>query len=107
MTGDAEAMQLAKQLTHPYYRQRNFGRDYLYLKLSQKEPFDILYFNPWAAIVFNLRDSSFTLQPGMTWAPTTNWEINLRVGIPIGAEDTEFGEKPDAFRPELWARYYF
>ncbi|MBN2123082.1 MAG: hypothetical protein JW821_02210, partial [Deltaproteobacteria bacterium] len=91
----------------PYYEQRNMGRDYLYFKASQKEPFDILYFTPWTAVVVNLQDGSWNLQAGMTWTPMTDLELNVRMGIPIGAQGTEFGEKPDAFRPEMWVRYYF
>ena len=106
-TADASAMKRTGQITQPYYQQRNFGEDYFYLKISQKEPFDILYFNPWVAAVVNLQDLSFNLQPGMTWAPVTNLELNFRVAIPVGSGDTDFGEKPDAFRPEFWARYYF
>ncbi|MDD2316515.1 MAG: hypothetical protein PHD57_04115 [Desulfobacterales bacterium] len=105
--GDAAIMARADQLTRPYYQQRNFGQDYVYIKVSQKEPFDILYFNPWAAVIVNLQDWSFNLQPGLTWTPVTNLELNLRAGIPIGPANTEFGEKPDAFRPEFWVRYYF
>jgi hypothetical protein len=106
-TGDDATMQRAKQVTQPYYSQRNFGKDYFYLKISQQEPFDILYFNPWAALIVNLQDCSFNLQPGATWTPLTNLELNFRIGIPVGPANTEFGEKPDAVRPEFWARYYF
>jgi hypothetical protein len=59
------------------------------------------------ATVVNLHDHSVNLQPGLTWTPVTNLEINGRVGIPLGSSHTEFGEKPDRFRPELWVRYYF
>ncbi|MBR9985714.1 MAG: hypothetical protein KFF68_07385 [Desulfosarcina sp.] len=106
-TGKPSVMQRANQITRPYYQQRNYGEDYFYLKISQKEPFDILYFNPWVAAVVNLQDFSFNLQPGLTWTPVTNLELNLRVGIPVGSPQTEFGEKPDALRPEIWVRYYF
>jgi hypothetical protein len=105
--GDAAAMQRADQVTRPYYQQRNYGRDYVYLKISQKEPLDLLYFTPWAATVVNLNDGSFNLQPGLTWAPLTDVELNLRVGIPVGPGRTEFGEKPDAVRPEVWVRCVF
>jgi len=43
----------------------------------------------------------------MTWTPVTNLELNFRVGIPVGASKTDFGEKPDTLRPEIWMRYYF
>jgi hypothetical protein len=29
------------------------------------------------------------------------------VAVPVGPAGTEFGEKPDAVRPEVWMRYYF
>jgi hypothetical protein len=106
-SGNASVMQQAAQKTRSYYSRGNFGKDYLYLKISQKEPFDILYFTPYLASVVNLRDSSFNLQPGLTFTPVTNFELNFRVGIPLGPDNTEFGEKPDAFRPEIWVRYYF
>jgi hypothetical protein len=88
-------------------QQRNPGSDYLYVKISQKEPADILYLTAWMATVVNLNDHSFNLQPGLTWTPVTNLEINARVGVPLGGAQTEFGEKPDRVRPELWVRYYF
>ncbi len=106
-TGNDQYMQRADKATRPYYAQRNFGEDYLYFKATQKEPFDILYFNPWLAVIVNLQDRSFNLQPGMTYTWVTNLELNFRVGIPIGPAGTEFGEKQDAIRPEAWIRYYF
>ena len=106
-SGNASVIQQAAQKTRSYYSRGNFGKDYLYLKISQKEPFDILYFTPYIATIVNLQDSSFNLQPGLTFTPVTNFELNLRVGIPMGPDNTEFGEKPDAFRPEIWVRYYF
>jgi hypothetical protein len=105
--GDTDAVQRANKTTRNYYRQRNFGRDYAYLKISQKEPFGILYLTPWAAFMANLHDGSFNLQPGVTWTPITNLELNLRVGIPVGPRGAEYGEKADAFRPEVWGRYFF
>lgn len=106
-TGDTAILQSARQMTRAFYQQRNLGKDYFYMRISQKEPLDILYFTPWIAANVNLRDWSFSLQPGMTWTPRTNLEVNLRVAIPIGPSGTEFGEKPDRFRPEVWLRYYF
>jgi hypothetical protein len=106
-SSDSAAIQRADQITLPYYRQRNFGRDYGYLKISQKEPLDILYLTPWVALTVNLHDTSFNLQPGLTWTPVTNLELNLRIAIPVGAKRTEYGEKADDFRPEIWGRLYF
>jgi hypothetical protein len=77
-SGNDSIIKRADQATRPYYRQRNFGQDYLYFKVSQKEPFDILYFNPWITLILNLQDYSFNLQPGMTYTPITNLQITFR-----------------------------
>lgn len=106
-SGNASYMERAERSTRPYYRQRTFGRDYLYLKISQKEPFGVLYFTPWLAVIVNLQDQSLNLQPGMTYTPLTNLELNFRVGIPLGPAGSEFGEKQDLVRPEMWVRYFF
>ncbi len=106
-TGDGTGLRRTGQVVQSFFSRRNPGRDYAYLKVSQKEPFDILYFTPWVAATANLQDLSFNLQPGLTWTPLTDVEINLRVAIPVGPAQTEFGEKPDAFRPEVWVRYFF
>jgi hypothetical protein len=106
-TGDAAAVARAQQVTRSYFSERNPGRDYGYLKVSQKEPLDLLYVTPWIAMMASLQDGSFNVQPGATWTPLTNLELNFRVAIPVGPAGTEFGEKPDAIRPEVWVRYYF
>ena len=106
-TGDASVAERANQIARLYAQQGNYGADYVYFKCSQKEPMDILYFNPWLTAIINLRDFSYNLQPGFIWTRTTNLEISFRAGIPVGPPQTEFGEKPDALRPEIWIRYYF
>ncbi|OQX11962.1 MAG: hypothetical protein BWK76_18350, partial [Desulfobulbaceae bacterium A2] len=63
--------------------------------------------SPWIAAVVNLHDGSFNLQPGLTYTPVTNLELNARLGIPIGPRASEFGEKQDDLRTEIWIRYFF
>jgi hypothetical protein len=82
-------------------------RHYLYLRVTQKEPFDILYFTPALTLIYNLQDSSFQVTPELLYAPITNLELRLRAGFLVGGADTEFGEKPFGYRLELRARYYF
>lgn len=103
----APATQTTLEPTGSLTTQRNPGSNYLYFKVSQKEPAGILYLTAWAAAMANLHDHSFNLQPGLTWTPVTNLEINTRIGIPLGPAQTEFGDKPDRFRPEIWIRYFF
>lgn len=106
-TNNASYLGRADTLTRPYYRLKNFGQDYLYFKVSQKEPWDILYFTPYASVMVNLADLSLSLSPGLTYAPVTNLELNLRLTLPLGGGGTEFGEKLDDVRSEFWVRWYF
>jgi hypothetical protein len=106
-SGDTAEVERAQQDPRSYFSERNPGRDYGYLKVSRKEPFDLLDVTPWIALMASLQDGSFNVQPGLTWTPLTDLELNFRVAVPVGPADTEFGEKPDACRPEVWVRYYF
>jgi hypothetical protein len=84
------------------------GTDYLYLRISQKEPFDILYFTPAITSIYNLHDRSFSVTPELLYAPITNLEFRLRTGLLVArSKNSEFGEKPYDYRVELRIRYYF
>ena len=100
---------LGKALT---LSQGNYGRpnpmsDYLYLRISQKEPFDILYFTPSLTTIVNLNDPSFSIAPEVAYTGITNLELRLKATFLVGGRETEFGEKPNDYRIELRARYYF
>jgi hypothetical protein len=82
-------------------------RDYLYLRASQKEPFDILYFTPAITSIINLNDQSLSLTPEFVYSPETNLEFRLRGTFLVGAENTEYGEKQNDYKVELRIRYYF
>ncbi|MEW6264038.1 MAG: hypothetical protein AB1641_13260 [Thermodesulfobacteriota bacterium] len=97
----------AVQKSNIYYRQRNFSQDYLYVKVSQKEPFDILNFTPYITGIFNLADRSFGLTPGVIYSPRPNLELGFKVLISFGPKGTEYGEKADDYRTEFLVRYYF
>jgi hypothetical protein len=92
--------------------QGNYGRpnpmgDYLYLRISQKEPFDLLYFTPALTAIVNLNDQSFSISPEVSYTGITNLELRLKAMFLVGGSKTEFGEKPNDYRLELRARYYF
>ena len=50
----------AANITAGNYGRPNAMRDYLYLRVSQKEPFDILYFTPSITGILNISDKSFS-----------------------------------------------
>lgn len=82
-------------------------RRYLYLRLSQKEPFDILYFAPALTVIANLDDGSRSVAPELLYTGITNLELRLRLFFLSGNRLTDFGERQNDRRIELRARYYF
>ena len=81
--------------------------DYLYLRISQKEPFDILYFNPSLTGIYNINDSSFSLSPELLYTGITNLELRFRMIFIAGEHFSEYGEKQNDYKAEFRARYYF
>ncbi len=85
----------------------NPGRNYAYLRVSQKEPFDILYFTPALTLIANTDDRSFSVAPEILYTGITNLELRVRAYFLSGNPLSEFGERPNRRRFELQARLYF
>jgi hypothetical protein len=81
--------------------------DYLFLRIMQKDPLGILYFQPAATVFVNLSDGSASLAPELTYKGFTNIELRLKAALLMGKNGEEFPEKPNRFRLELRARYFF
>jgi hypothetical protein len=107
MTGKDAALQKAATLSEGNYGRANPMRDYLYLRISQKEPFDILYFTPALTTILNLNDRSFTVSPEMAYTGITNLDLRLKASFINGPKDSEYGEKPFDLKLELRVGYYF
>ncbi len=105
-TGNAAALERAGALQTSYAR-ANPMRRYVYLRASQKEPFDILHFTPAVTAIFNLDDHSYSLAPELVYTGVTNLELHLRLFYLHGERLTDFGEKQNDRRIELRLRYYF
>jgi hypothetical protein len=82
-------------------------RDYLFFRAIQKDAFGVLYFFPAVTVIASLSDGSASLVPEMTYKGFTNWELRLKAFFLTGKSGEEFGEKPNSFRLELRARYFF
>ena len=89
------------------YLRRNPGEQYVYLRASNKEPFDILYFTPAITLIYNVVDQSYSLTPEAVYTGVTNLELRLKIFILQGSEFSEFGEKQNSNKVEIRARYYF
>ncbi len=107
MTGSDATLQRASALFDGNYGRVNPMRDYLYLRITQKEPFDILYFNPAITTILNLNDLSFQISPEIVYTRIKNLELRLKASVITGAKNSEFGERPFDYRLELRAGYYF
>ncbi|MCP4669753.1 MAG: hypothetical protein GY857_00480 [Desulfobacula sp.] len=90
-----------------YYNQQAVMKDYLYLKISQKEPFDILYFVPGIIFIYNINDQSTSITPYLTYSPLTNLTLEIKTGFLFGGSKSEYGEKINRARLELSIQYYF
>lgn len=105
--GSSALMQKAQTASQSGYGKPNAGERYLYLRASQKEPFDIVYFTPSLTLIANLDDRSCSLTPELLYTGVTNLDLRLRATWLKGGAGTEFGEKQNARKLELMARFYF
>lgn len=104
---NAALLKKAGSVTEGNYGRNNPMKDYLYLRISQKEPFDILYFTPAITGIMNLDDRSVSISPELVYTGIKNLELRLKGTALMGQQGSEFGEKPNDYRMELRVRYYF
>jgi hypothetical protein len=105
-TGNTADLNKSKQVSSNYNRS-SVGQDSLYFRVSQKEPFDILYLTMTATVIMNLGDRSLSLSPEASYMLTSDLELRPRLILPLGSSDTEFGNKLNAAKGELRCIYYF
>jgi len=105
-TGATTLLGRAANVSQLYSRPQT-GRNYLYARLSQKDPFDILYFSPGLTAIVNLDDQSWSVAPEMVYTGFTNWEARLRFNVVGGDSNSEYGEKLNRNKLELRLRYFF
>ena len=90
-----------------FYNKQTVMKDYFYLKVSQKEPFDILYFTPSVVCIYNINDKSGSIMPQIIYTPITNLEFELKTTFLLGKDYTEFGEKLNDYKVYAAVKYYF
>ena len=105
--GNDSLLKKATNVTQGNYGRPNPMKDYLYLRISQKEPFNILYFTPAITGIMNLNDQSVSISPELLYTGITNLELRLKGIALVGQNGSDYGEKPNDYRIELRVRYYF
>ena len=106
-SGNSSLLNRAINLSQGAYGKMTSETNYLYLRISQKEPFDILYFTPAITLIGNIDDQSFSITPEFVYTGFTNLELRFRTAFISGPKGTEFGEKQNDYRVDFRIRYYF
>jgi len=106
-TGSSSLLTRATAARDAGYGRSTPGRNYLYFRVSQKEPFDLLYWTPAATAIVNADDGSFSFTPEVEYTGIDNLDLRFRFGYLHGGRDDEFGEKQNDFKAEIRARYHF
>lgn len=106
-TGRTMLLDMARNLRSQGYGRPQLGRNYLYAKLTKKEPFDILYVTPGLTAIVNLDDQSSSISPELSYIGFTNWELRARFSFLNGGSKTEYGEKQNSNKVEVRIRYFF
>jgi hypothetical protein len=107
-SGSSDALaKLAARAAAQGYTRPNMMQRYINLRVSQKEPFDILSFTPAVTLIANTEDRSYSLIPEAAYNGVNNLELRLRLALNHGNASTEYGEKPVRTRAELRVRYFF
>lgn len=107
VSGSDVLLERARDMSLRGYGKLQPGRNYLYARFTQKEPFDILYFSPSLTAIVNLDDKSYSISPEIVYTGFTNWELRLRFSYLNGGKFTEYGEKVNSSKLELRVRYLF
>ena len=100
-------MDLSRKASLSGYGQSQPGRNYLYVRLNQKEPFDLLYFSAALTAIANLDDLSYSITPELVYTGITNWELRVRWSYLQGDDLTEFSEKLNSNKLELRLCWFF
>jgi hypothetical protein len=90
-----------------HFQTRTLMRDYLYLKVSQPEPFNWLYSSIGAFTIYNLNDNSFTVSAQMGYKPFTNFEFLFWPTVLSGDDNSEYGSRQWHGKVEMWLRWFF
>ena len=81
--------------------------DYLYIRISQKEPFDTLYFTPSITVMSNLNNEILYFSPEVVYLPVTNLDLRLKGTFLSGKTYIGCAGKQTSNRLELKIGYYF
>ena len=106
-TGTTTLLQKALSLSRGSYGRPNPGKDYLYFRAQQKDALGIVYFQPSITAMMNWQDRSYQVTPELLYTGVKNFDLRLKLFLLQGGSSTDFGEKQNSRKIELYARLYF
>ena len=109
-TGDQDLIDrlpVGKDLDKGPFSKPNPMRRYMNFRVWWEEPRNLLYATAGVQVLYNFDDDSFSVSPDISYTGFENLEFRLRGTLPVGDSLTEWGEKPNKYKLELRARYYF
>jgi hypothetical protein len=106
-SGSTALLQRALSLSQGSYGRPNSGKDYLYFRAQQKDALGIVYFQPAITAMMNWQDRSYQVTPELSYTGINNLELRARLFLLRGGVSTDFGEKQNSRKFEVYARYYF
>jgi len=106
-TGNSVLLSKAQSLSQGGYGRPYLGTDYLYFRAQQKDALGIVYFQPSITAIINLQDHSYQITPELLYTGVKNLDLRLRLALIQGGSLTDFGEKQNSRKLEIYGRYYF
>jgi hypothetical protein len=109
-TGDQDIIDrlpVGKDIDKGPFSRPNPMQRYMNFRVWWEEPRNLLYVTPGVQVLYNLDDQSFSVSSDISYTGYEDLEFRLRATVPFGDELTEWGEKPNQYKIELRARYYF
>ena len=96
-----------KQYQSESFNSQFLMKDYLYVKVSQPEPFNILYFTPSVYVLYNLNDNSEMIGGEFNYSRFNNLNLKLKYNMMFGEDNSEFGEKISSNKISFLMEYVF
>lgn len=102
-----EGLPIGEDIDRGPFSKPNPMRRYMNFRVWWAEPRNLLYLTPGVQVLYNLDDHSYSISPDISYIGFENLDLRLRATVPVGDPLTEWGEKPNEYKFELRARYYF
>ncbi len=106
-SGNPTLLPIIKEYQMESFSGQFLMKDYLYLKLSQPEPFDILYFTSSVYFLHNMNDNSEMIGGELNYSRFEDLNMKLKYNLMFGEENSEFGEKISSDKISFLMEYVF